>query len=86
MFVILVYDVNQKRVAKTRKICRKYLTPIQRSVFEGDLTRRQLTMLQDELKRFLEPEEDSVCFYEFESMRYSHKNQFGKIEENGNIL
>ena len=34
MFVILVYDVGEKRVAKVLKICRKYLTWVQNSVLE----------------------------------------------------
>ena len=35
MYVIAVYDVNQKRVAKMLKLCRRYLHWIQNSVFEG---------------------------------------------------
>ncbi|WP_427338327.1 CRISPR-associated endonuclease Cas2 [Caloranaerobacter sp. DY30410] len=31
MFVILVYDVEQKRVAKVLKTCRKYLYWVQNS-------------------------------------------------------
>ena len=42
MFVILTYDVRQKRHSKTRKICKKYLYHVQKSVFEGYLTERQL--------------------------------------------
>ena len=38
MFVIMVYDVNQKRVAKVLKIARKYLNWVQNSVLEGEIT------------------------------------------------
>ena len=42
MFVIMVYDVNQKRVAKVLKIARKYLNWVQNSVFGGRNNRRQI--------------------------------------------
>ena len=35
MYVILVYDVDQKRTAKMLKLCRRYLSWIQNSVFEA---------------------------------------------------
>ncbi|MEM3489884.1 MAG: CRISPR-associated endonuclease Cas2, partial [Nitrososphaerota archaeon] len=38
MYVILAYDIGEERVNKVLKICRKYLTWVQNSVFEGDLT------------------------------------------------
>jgi CRISPR-associated protein Cas2 len=39
MYVILVYDMGEKRVSKMMKHCRKYLNWIQNSVFEGKLRR-----------------------------------------------
>ena len=38
MFVVLSYDVGKKRVKKALRVCRKYLTHIHRSVFEGPIT------------------------------------------------
>ena len=38
MYVILVYDINQKQVGRALKICRKYLMHVQKSVFEGNIT------------------------------------------------
>ncbi|RLF26103.1 MAG: CRISPR-associated endonuclease Cas2, partial [Thermoplasmata archaeon] len=42
MFVILVYDAGERRVQKFHRICRRYLTWVQLSVFEGELTGAQL--------------------------------------------
>ena len=42
MFVVLVYDVKQERVGKVLKICRKYLTHVQNSVFEGGNNTRKV--------------------------------------------
>ena len=37
MYVIIVYDVGEKRVGKMLKLCRQYLCWIQNSVLEGSL-------------------------------------------------
>ena len=63
MFVILSYDVGQARVGKVSKIAKKYLCPVQRSLFEGFLTESHLTMLKNELRDRIDPETDSVLFY-----------------------
>lgn len=86
MFVIVVYDINKKRVAKCHKICRKYLYPIQKSVFEGDISQKNLNQLKSELERNVEYEQDSICIYELDSQRYAHKLLLGVVEQNRNIL
>ena len=51
MYVILVYDVDQKRTSKMLKLCRRYLSWIQNSVFEGQISEVQLKQLALEAKR-----------------------------------
>ena len=63
MFVILSYDVGQLRVKKAAKIARKYLCPVQRSLFEGFLTESHLNRLKKELRDHIDPDVDSVVFY-----------------------
>ena len=46
MYVILIYDVSEKRVGKMLKLCRQYLCWIQNSVFEGELSEVKLRELQ----------------------------------------
>ena len=60
MFVVLTYDVNQKRVGKALKICRRYLVRVQRSVFEGRITEAQLNKLLRELKSILNIDEETA--------------------------
>ena len=86
MFVILVYDVNQKRVSKIHKICKKYLRPIQRSVFEGTISQAKMTALQKELNKNIDYKEDAVCIYELDFKKYISKLQIGKTQSFGNIL
>jgi CRISPR-associated protein Cas2 len=46
MYVIVVYDVGEKRVGKMLKLCRQYLCWIQNSVFEGALSEAKLRELK----------------------------------------
>lgn len=87
MFVILVYDVEQKRVAKVLKTCRKYLYWVQNSVLEGEITEANLTKLKTELKRIIKEDKDSVIIYRFRTTRYSAIETLG-IKKGGeeNIL
>lgn len=87
MFVILVYDIGQKRVAKILKICRKYLYWVQNSVFEGEITKANLVKLKAELNSKIDPEEDSVIIYTFRTTKYSAVEILGiKKGGQGNIL
>lgn len=87
MFVILVYDIQQKRVAKVLKTCRKYLYWVQNSVFEGEITDTNLSKLKIELKRIIKEDKDSVMIYKFRSTKYSEFETLG-IKKGGeeNIL
>ena len=51
MYVVLVYDVSVERVAKVLQVGRKYLTWVQNSVLEGELTPAQFARLKAELKK-----------------------------------
>ena len=68
MYVVLVYDVSQeengaRRWSRIFKICKKYLTHIQNSVFEGELSKAQLAQLQKELNEYINKELDSVIIF-----------------------
>ncbi len=86
MFVIVTYDVNVKRNSKMLKICRKYLTHIQKSVFEGQITEAKLNKLKNELKKAAETDEDSIIIYRFDSLKYSNKEILGSYDIHDNFL
>jgi CRISPR-associated protein Cas2 len=77
VFVILVYDINQKRVNKVLKTCRKYLTWVQNSVLEGEITEATLYKLKTELKNIINKNEDSVIIYILRTTRYSTREIMG---------
>lgn len=70
MFVIITYDVSAKRNKNLLKLCRRSLSHVQKSVFEGEVTEGQLEKLKTEIKKVIVPEEDSVAIYKYS---YGHK-------------
>lgn len=77
MFVIVVYDVGEKRVGKILKICRKYLYWVQNSVLEGELSEADFLSLKVELSSKIDRREDSVLFYKFRTQRYTSREEIG---------
>ena len=77
MYVILVYDVNVKRVAKMLKLCRRYLHWIQNSVFEGDLTELKYKELVYEIEQIIDKKEDSVIIFKSRQSQWLDKSIVG---------
>jgi CRISPR-associated protein Cas2 len=75
-YFIAVYDVGQKRVGKMLKLFRRYLTWIQNSVFEGELTEAQYQRLRHEVNALME-EADGVVFYRLRDERYHERHVLG---------
>ncbi len=60
-YAFLFYDVNEKRVNKVFKICKKYLSHFQNSVFRGDITPSKLILLKKDLDKVIDENEDFIC-------------------------
>ena len=86
LFVILTYDVNAKRDSKVMKVCRRYLTYQQRSVFEGVITIAKLKKLKKELQKINDVKRDRKCTNDFESLKYTSKEKIGVNNYEDNIL
>ena len=78
MYVIAVYDVNQKRVAKMLKLCRRYLNWIQNSVFEGEITDLGLKELIHEARQVMDEREDSFILFSSRDERWLSKTIVGR--------
>ena len=72
-YAFLFYDVNEKRVHKVFKICKKYLSHFQYSVFRGEMTPSKLIKLRTDLKKVINPKEDFVCI-----IKLFNENVFGE--------
>ncbi len=78
MYVILVYDIGEKRVGKMLKHCRKYLNWIQNSVFEGEITTLNLKKLVDGADMIMEEEKDCVIVFKSRNKEWLEKEIYGK--------
>ncbi len=78
MYVILVYDIGEKRVGKMLKHCRKYLNWIQNSVFEGEITEVKLKELVYNAKKIMKEEEDSLIIFKSRNERWLDKEIIGQ--------
>ncbi|GAB6155171.1 CRISPR-associated endonuclease Cas2 [Desulfosporosinus burensis] len=77
MFVIVVYDVGERRVNKVLKRCRKYLNWVQNSVLEGEISESNLKKLKMELERIIESDHDSVIIYTSRTTKYTDREIMG---------
>lgn len=60
-YAFLFYDVNEKRVQKVFKVCKKYLSHFQKSVFRGEITPSKLISLRKDLNKVIDKNEDFIC-------------------------
>lgn len=60
-YAIVFYDIREKRVQKVFKICKKYLSHFQYSVFRGEITPSKLISLRSDLSKIIKEDEDFIC-------------------------
>jgi len=77
MYVILVYDIGEGRVAKMLKLCRKYLNWIQNSVFEGEITEVKLKELKFKSKEIMK-DSDSLIIFTSRNEKWLEKEVIGE--------
>ena len=77
MYVIITYDVGEKRVAKVHKKLKEYLIWTQNSVFEGEITRTLLKKCLFELEQIVDEELDSISIYEIRNPKNLKKYIYG---------
>lgn len=87
MYVILVYDINtetyegQRRLTKIFKLCKQYLVHIQKSVFEGEITKAKLEELKMKINNLINKEIDSVIIFKNRSSKWLNKELLGIQED-----
>ena len=78
MYIILVYDVNEKKCQKVLKICRKYLNHIQNSVLEGEISESQLFKLKKEIYNVISGDEgDSIIIFRSREEKWLNREILG---------
>lgn len=85
MYIILVYDIKMdskgpKILRWVFKICKKYLSHVQKSVFEGELTPAKLAALKQELKQWIRKDKDSLIIFHSSNKKWLKKEFLGMDE------
>ena len=85
MYVVLVYDISgegngQKVLGKVFKTCKKYLTHIQNSVFEGEITAGQIVKLNAELNKLIRKDLDSMIIFKSRNEKWLDKELFFSVD------
>ncbi|MCH9741524.1 MAG: CRISPR-associated endonuclease Cas2 [Epsilonproteobacteria bacterium] len=89
MYVILFYDIADRAKKekdnsyKIRKEVEKYLTRIQFSVFEGEITPSDLRKLKAHLAKVADGELDSIIIYESTRLNYTERIVIGLDKNEG---
>jgi CRISPR-associated protein Cas2 len=77
VYVIMVYDIGVERVGKVLNLSRRYLTWVQNSAFEGDLSEASFIRLKHLLLKVIDKNKDSVTFYILRTTAYMRKETLG---------
>ena len=80
MYILIIYDIKSERINKVYKFLKTYLTWIQNSVFEGEITKTEYKLIKDKLTQLLDQNEDSIIIYNI-PQKYLNKKIIG-IEKN----
>ena len=86
MYVILVYDVGEKRVGKMLRLVRKYLSWIQNSVFEGEITGVKLKELKFQAKEIMDLNTDSLIIFASRNEKWLEKEIVGNERSPGDTF
>ena len=86
MFVVLCYDIGVKRNSKVMKVTKKFLRPVQKSVYEGFITENKLNKLCRQLKNIIDPQEDMVVVYKYSTVPDLGKMSIGLCKKNEDFI
>lgn len=86
MYAILVYDIvtdtqGKKNLPNVFKISKKYLSHIQNSVFEGNITKAGIIALKAELKKYIRKDQDSVILFTTRDEKWLNKEFLGSQDD-----
>ena len=86
MYVVLVYDIKMDdkgaRVQnKVFKSCKKYLSHVQNSVFEGEITESQILELKLAISKVIRKDKDSLIVFKCRQEKWIPKEMWGLQED-----
>ena len=73
VYVVIIYDVEIERLDSVRHVLKQYLTWIQNSAFEGELTLGKLEDIHILISKIIDKERDSIVVYSVNNSRWLEK-------------
>jgi len=73
----VVYDIGVERIDAVRHLLKKYLSWIQNSAFEGELSEASLLELQHDVSLLMDTNRDSLHIYTANNPRWIEKRTVG---------
>ncbi|WP_058747021.1 CRISPR-associated endonuclease Cas2 [Candidatus Methanomethylophilus sp. 1R26] len=95
MIVLITYDVctseedGAGRLRRVARICLNYGIRVQKSVFECKVTPSQRVVLEDSLRKVIDPEKDSIRIYDLGDIpanRIIHMGTCRPIDLEGTLI
>lgn len=77
MYIIAVYDMEADRTQLMLKLLRRYLTHVQNSVCEGEITKSQYSVLTEEINDIVKSSE-SVILYRLRDDNWLDREIYGE--------
>ncbi|WP_396613667.1 CRISPR-associated endonuclease Cas2 (plasmid) [Haloferax sp. S1W] len=62
VYIIVVYDMQADRTRLMLNFLRRYLTHVQNSVFEGEVTEGDLETIRNHVQTTLKPDESTIIY------------------------
>ncbi|SHK79270.1 CRISPR-associated protein Cas2 [Clostridium cavendishii DSM 21758] len=85
-YAFLFYDVKENRVNRVFKVCKKYLSHFQKSVFRGEITPSSMMSLKKDLKKVIDENEDFICIIKLMNGNVFGEEVMGVGNDNGESL
>jgi CRISPR-associated protein Cas2 len=76
--VIIAYDVGVERLDAVRHILKQYLTWIQNSAFEGEISEGNLEEMRLKIYEIIDPDIDSVVVYSINNPSWVNRRIWGR--------
>lgn len=78
MYVIIAYDIGIERLDAVRRILKQYLTWVQNSAFEGELSEGKLEEIRLKVNTVIDPDVDSIVVYSVDNPSWIKRRIWGR--------
>lgn len=87
MYIIVVYDIQIERIDVVRKYLKRYISWVQNSVFEGEVTVSEIEEIKSNLSSLIDKDKDHIIIYKLHSVNQIIKENLGTAKvDNSNII